>query len=640
VGSGTLESMTFALDPLRGHEIEASLATLLDGDVPAGLADGVSDWSGGNPLFLEEIVAHLIETGVLQREDGHWQLLGDLRRARPPATVSALLAARLGQLPPGELDLLERVSVIGLEFSTDDAGLLAGPATGEELEGLLMSLTRRDLVRRVRSTGGDSWAFKHILVRDAAYDGLAKSTRAKLHERFADASWAREAAVGNELTGFVAHHLEQAARYRRELAARGPEVDALVDRAVAALVLAAEQARDADRLMDHGSYLNRAVRLAPRSSRTRRRLLAGLVDHYLDLDAIDHLGDALDAFETELDDAADGLDRALLGTMRLYRELMSGRSIDPAVVASAAQELVALGRAAPDASSVVRGLRVTYQCLAAQGLWRDADVVTGEIIRIGSAADARDARSGEYLALLFGEGTFRECQQILSREFELHGASEAQGWSELVLVALIAAADHSPATGEAIAAASARGEELRAAGRVSEDTHPFLIDAFAMSGDLDGAIEYAQRVNDNLRRSGALIYASTYVLTQALFMLERGQPRDAATLLLEEAEDYTSPYDASSVARGSACRALIALRAGDHAQAVGLADEALRVIDRTQETWAQADLRRWLSEVPRTVGDTIVERTMLLEARARYARKGIRSYDTEINARLAELDRG
>src|SRR5262249_20751996 len=151
----------------------------------------------------------------------------------------------LYRLPAAERELLGRASVVGLEFSTADAELLAEAEPGAEVGSMLTALTRRDFVRRVRSPQGDTWAFKHILVRDAAYEGLAKSERAELHERFADGLAASdEAGGGGEQAGFVAHHLEQAARYRRELAARGPHVDALVDRAVDALIVAGDQARD------------------------------------------------------------------------------------------------------------------------------------------------------------------------------------------------------------------------------------------------------------------------------------------------------------------------------------------------------------------------------------------------------------
>jgi hypothetical protein len=173
---------------------------------------------------------------------------------------------------------------------------------------------------------------------------------------------------------------------------------------------------------------------------------------------------------------------------------------------------------------------------------------------------------------------------------------------------------------------------------VSETTHPFLIDAFTLNRDLDGAIAYAQRVNDDLRRSGAFIFASTYILWQALLMLERGDSSETVLPLLEEAASHTSPYDAISVALLAACRATLAVRARELDHANELTDEALGVVDRTHELWHQADLRRLLSVVPRATGDVALERRMLLEAAERYARKEIRSYDPEIAARLAELD--
>ncbi len=88
----------------------------------------MTGWSGGNPLFVEEIATHLVETGVLERTDEGWQVTGDLAAAGVPPTVSALLAARLDRLPAAERGLLERVSVMGLEFTAAQADLLADPA--------------------------------------------------------------------------------------------------------------------------------------------------------------------------------------------------------------------------------------------------------------------------------------------------------------------------------------------------------------------------------------------------------------------------------------------------------------------------------------------------------------------------------
>jgi tetratricopeptide (TPR) repeat protein len=187
--------------------------------------------------------------------------------------------------------------------------------------------------------------------------------------------------------------------------------------------------------------------------------------------------------------------------------------------------------------------------------------------------------------------------------------------------------------------AAAKIEERYAAGAITTSTYPLLADAFIMNRDLDGAIAYLQRVSDGFRSSGHLGHASTYILTQALLMLERGDSSDAVAALVEEAAGYTSPYDAFSVACLTSCRAILAARSGDLERAAEFVAEAVAQIDPTQEVWHRADLRRLLSEVPRTTGDVALERRLLREAQERYARKEIRSYDAEIDARLVELDR-
>jgi hypothetical protein len=121
-------------------------------------------------------------------------------------------------------------------------------------------------------------------------------------------------------------------------------------------------------------------------------------------------------------------------------------------------------------------------------------------------------------------------------------------------------------------------------------------------------------------------------------MLERGDSLERVLPLVEEGDGYTSPYDVASIYLRTTCRAILALRTGELGRAAELAAEALGAVDRTQETWYQADLRRWLSEIPRTSGDVALERRLLQEAAQMYARKEIRGYDAEIAARLAELD--
>jgi class 3 adenylate cyclase/tetratricopeptide (TPR) repeat protein len=639
-GSGALYALTFALEPLSSDEIEASVASQLDGPVPDGLAGAVIDWSGGNPLFIEEIVAHLVESSMLEQDrDGRWRVVGELAGAELPPTVSALLASRLDLLPPQERDTLERVSVIGLEFSTGDAALLVDSTSEAELTTLLASLTRRELVRHVRSAQGGGWAFKHILVRDVAYDALAKAVRAELHERFADRlADSHTSDAGGEQVGFVAHHLEQAARYRRELAARGPEIDALVDRAVRALVAAADHAREHDRYADTVAYLNRALELGPGTSAVRRAILARLSVYHLEEYQDDELEQALRDYEAALDDSADELDRAFLRMMRGALDMEAGHDIDPARVASWANELVSLGRAADDAVATVRGLRISSLCSAMLGLWRDAATGSDEIIRIGSPADAREARGMRAAALYVGDSPLSEFTAFWRDRMAPEFTHERRELNALFADAVDAAAGGSSEARTLLDSLVARADELSRSGTITEEPSPWFVDVYAMNRDLDGAITYSERVTEFMRNSGALGTASTYLLLQVLLRLERGDPSETVNPLVQEAMKHTSPYDASSLAQLAACRAILAARTGDHAAARELADEALRVTDGTHDEWQQADLRRWLCVVPRATGDVKGERRMLLEAHERYHRKEISSYDPEIGCRLAELE--
>src|SRR5581483_1356600 len=125
----------------------------------------------GNPLFIEEMVAMVHESGA-----------GDVT---VPPTIRALLSARLDQLPAGERSVLERGAVEGQLFHSDAVAALVSPPGPVERE--LVGLVRADLVRPARPQFaiGDAYRFRHLLIRDAAYDALPKATRAELHERFA-----------------------------------------------------------------------------------------------------------------------------------------------------------------------------------------------------------------------------------------------------------------------------------------------------------------------------------------------------------------------------------------------------------------------------------------------------------------------
>ena len=177
-----------------------------------------------------------------------------------PPTIQALLAARLDQLDAAERSVLERGCVEGQVFHR--GAVLALAPEEPRSTGRLMALVRKDLVRPVRSTvvEGGAFRFRHLLIRDAAYDALPKATRAEQHERFA--LWLEEHAPDLvELDEIVGYHLEQAYNYRAEL---GP----LDDGALALGPQAAARLLTAGRRAQRRGDLPAAQGLLVRSSRT------------------------------------------------------------------------------------------------------------------------------------------------------------------------------------------------------------------------------------------------------------------------------------------------------------------------------------------------------------------------------------
>jgi class 3 adenylate cyclase len=182
---------TLRLEPLPPGQAD----TLIGDAVSDQLRERIARAAGGNPLFISEMLA-------MAAEDGDVDV---------PPTLKALLAARLDQLDEAERRVLERGSVEGEIFHRGGVQALTPEET--QVTTRLAALVRRQLVRpdRTQIVGDDGYRFRHLLIRDAAYDALPKTVRADLHTRFAD--WLDE--HGHSLVErdeIVGYHLEQAAR--------------------------------------------------------------------------------------------------------------------------------------------------------------------------------------------------------------------------------------------------------------------------------------------------------------------------------------------------------------------------------------------------------------------------------------------
>lgn len=184
------------LEPLGPADTAALIAHLRPAGIcmDAQLQERVQATAAGNPLFVEETLALIGES------------VG--RDLAVPPTIQALLAARLDRLRTEERTVLECGSVEGQAFHRGTVQVMAPQE--RDVSGRLMTLVRQDLLRPDRAVlpGEEAFRFRHLLIRDAAYETLSKADRAQLHERFA--RWLEMRGTGLvELDEIVGYHLQQ-----------------------------------------------------------------------------------------------------------------------------------------------------------------------------------------------------------------------------------------------------------------------------------------------------------------------------------------------------------------------------------------------------------------------------------------------
>jgi class 3 adenylate cyclase len=196
------------LDALPDAVAHEMLDRLLGVQLPPSVRKAVVERAEGNPLFVEELLATLIDRGVLVRRDGTWSCAELPAGFDVPDTVQAVLAARIDLLPTAEKSALQAAAVIGRIFWTGPVYELVGGMPDFEL------LTERDFVhRRAGSSlpGEREYAIKHALTREVAYGGLPKAKRAQLHAGFA--RWLeRSGQRSDEHAALLAHHYAEAVR--------------------------------------------------------------------------------------------------------------------------------------------------------------------------------------------------------------------------------------------------------------------------------------------------------------------------------------------------------------------------------------------------------------------------------------------
>ena len=216
--SGKTYYTQIRVDPLAAPSAEALLDALV-GREP-GLDDlkrVLVERTEGNPFFLEESVRALVETGALVGERGAYRLLAQLPSVEVPATVHAVLAARIDRLPPDGKALLHAASAIGIDVPL---ALLRSIAEmpDEALRAQLEHLQAAEFLYETQLLPDSEYTFKHELTHDVAYGSLLPERRRALHARIADA-------IERLYPGRLAEHIDDLAHH----ALRGELWDRAVD---------------------------------------------------------------------------------------------------------------------------------------------------------------------------------------------------------------------------------------------------------------------------------------------------------------------------------------------------------------------------------------------------------------------------
>jgi class 3 adenylate cyclase/tetratricopeptide (TPR) repeat protein len=175
------------LDPLAPARAIELLETLLGGEQNlTPLKQFLITRTEGNPFFLEESVRSLVEDGVLAGERGAYRLAAAVGHAQMPATVQALLTARIDRLPPHEKELLQTASVVGTDVPVAVLAAVSG-ASAEALADGLARLQATEFLYEARVFPDAGYAFKHALTHEVAYGSLLQSRRRALHARAVEA---------------------------------------------------------------------------------------------------------------------------------------------------------------------------------------------------------------------------------------------------------------------------------------------------------------------------------------------------------------------------------------------------------------------------------------------------------------------
>jgi len=194
------------LTPLGSEHADRLLRALLGDDPALGdLRRQLIERTGGTPLFLEESVRALVDSGALVGSPGAYRAARPIGTMEIPSTVHAVLAARIDRLPPAQKSVLQTAAVIGQDVSLE----LLQPITNldpDMLQAQLEELQAAEFLFQSRLLPAPQYAFKHALTHRVAYESLLRERRRAVHVQLLDIIETRYANRLDEHVERLAHH--------------------------------------------------------------------------------------------------------------------------------------------------------------------------------------------------------------------------------------------------------------------------------------------------------------------------------------------------------------------------------------------------------------------------------------------------
>jgi len=576
------------LDTLTLSETESLLDGLGADTLPAPERERIAETAGGNPFYVEQLLALAAEGGVA----------GD----RPlPETIQALLAARLDRLGPGERAVLERGAVVGKEFSAEDVTALVEPAAAPTAGAHLRTLAGRGFVR---PAGEDDFRFRHVLVQEAVYRATPKRLRAELHERFAD-RLERTAEDLAELDEFVGYHLEQAYRLRSELGETDRRAEMLAEDAGRRLGEAGIRALKRGDMHATTSLLGRATSLLRTDEPLRRELLCELG---IALRTSGDSGSALDVLREAIRSSEEARDRRIELRGRIeceYVRLLHEPGTTADALLDAAAEGIPVFESVGDDRSLGRTWLLTGFVqggyLGRHKAWQEAaERALGHYKKSGWPTSTC---IGEIAAALYYGPTLvpkaiARCEELLRDE-----VADRAGSANVVafLGGLVAQRGDLGEARDLVVSARTTFEDLGQRTAVAYYCAPVLADVELFGGDAIAAEHLLIELCSELERTHDWSHLASRAgdLAEAIYAQGRLDEAEEWTRI---AERHAAADDLDAQTFWRSVRAKAHARRGAFEAAEELAREAARIVQESDGLNRRARVQRDLGEVLRLAG--------------------------------------